>query len=377
MNKRKKIKVVAVFSNIDYAKEFYWYAKFIDKNLFNVVFIFINPNKFPIEEQIERLGYKVIHYSYKKKLHLLVVTIRLFLFILKTRPHIIHSQLFEATLVSSIAAFFAFTKNRIITRHHSDYHKIYFPSAVKYDKLINLLSRKIIVPSTSVVKQLMLENCKETKIEVIYHGFDFGEFNRTQEQIERIKEKYNLTSKPVIGIISRFTHWKGLQYSIPAFEKLLDFYPHAILVLANAHGEYKSNILSLLKSIPAKNYRVIEFEEDNYSLFKTFDVFVHTPISPTAESFGQVYVEALYLQVPSVFTLSGIACELEMFKKYSIVVDYQNSSQILEALLKILTNYEFYKNQLINVRNEIENYFSFNIKIKKIENLYLHLCKKI
>lgn len=373
--KKNKIKILAVFSNIDYAKEFYWYAKYINHKVFDLVFVFLNPKKAPIEAQISSLGYKVVHFNFKGKKDILLSIIKLSLLIIKERPAIIHSQLFEATLISNIAAFLTLTKNRIITRHHSDYHHKYFPAAVKYDKLINFLSTRIVIPSSTLISILEKEKCNPGKIEVIYHGFDFNEFHRTNEEVKIIKQKYGITGYPVIGIISRFTHWKGLQYSIPAFSRLLDFYPDALLVLANAYGEYKNEVITLLNKLPDHNYRLIEFEEDNYSLLRTFDVFVHTPISKTAESFGQVYIEALYLQIPSVITLSGIAYEVPLFKKYAYVVDYENIDQILEGIIKILSSYKDYKEKLIKAKFEIEEIFGFNKKIQKLENLYFNLCK--
>src|SRR5256885_4070776 len=42
---------------------------------------------------------------------------------------------------------------------------------------------------------------------------------------------------------------------------------------------------------------------------KLLDVFVHAPIAPQVEAFGQVYVEAMAAGVPSVITRAGIRSE--------------------------------------------------------------------
>jgi len=79
--------------------------------------------------------------------------------------------------------------------------------------------------------------------------------NINNEDIELIKTKYNFEGyNPVIGVISRFTEWKGVQYIIPAFKLLLDEYPHAKLVLANATGDYENEINNLLMQLPADSY---------------------------------------------------------------------------------------------------------------------------
>ncbi|MBL0097760.1 MAG: glycosyltransferase [Bacteroidetes bacterium] len=77
-----------------------------------------------------------------------------------------------------------------------------------------------------------------------------------------------------------------MQYIIPAFERILKSQP---------------------KKLPSDSYIKIEFERDLFSLYSIFDYFIHAPIDPSVEAFGQVYIEALAAGIPSIFTLSGIA----------------------------------------------------------------------
>jgi len=108
----------------------------------------------------------------------------------------------------------------------------------------------------------------------------------------------------VIGAISRFVQWKGVQHIIPAFQKILEQYPTAKLVLANAQGDYEETVkkccIHFLPILTSK----LNFEDDLAALYQLFDVFVHVPIEPRAEAFGQTYVESLISRIPSVFTLS-------------------------------------------------------------------------
>lgn len=375
----KKIKILLIFSNIDYAKEFYWFAKYINREKFNPIFLFLNPEIYEIEKQISDLGFTVYHINYENKKNLLSAIFKTILLILKEKPKIIHSQLFDATIVGNISAILTFKKNIIITRHHSDYHHVYFPKAVFYDRIINFLSKKIIVPSSSFLKVFRKEKTSLKKVIVIYHGFDFEEMeNVSTEKLFEIRKKYEINSNyyPIIGVISRFTHWKGIQYIIPAFKKLLNLYQNSLLILANAVGDYEQEILKLLREIPSSNYRIIKFEPEIYCLYKSFHVFVHVPIRKEAESFGQVYVEALFLEVPSIFTLSGIAAEFKIFQELAEIVDYKNSEQIYNKLLKILNNYSFYKNKLRNSKEIIKKMFSFDRKINQLQNLYMNLCVK-
>ena len=378
MNILRKHNILAIFSNIDYAKEFVWYGKFIDKSKFNLTCIFLNPSVAPIQLEIEALGVKTINLPYRGKKDLLLTVLRLLKQYIKLKPDIIHTQLFDASFAGLIAARILGIKNRISTRHHGDLHHKYHPHAVKYDAWINNWSKHIIAPSLQVAKVLIQEEkvC-EKKITVIPHGFDFNEIMAvTPVMIAEVKEKYNLIGFPVIGTISRFTEWKGLTYTIKAFKELLKLYPQAILVMANAEGDLKEEILNQLQEIPVKCFRLISFEKNIYALFENFTVFVHVPVSLSAETFGQVYIEALALRVPSVFTLSGIASEIENLSNYAEIVPYRNTEAILEKLMVILENLEEYKSKAIKGSLIVEKQFDFSLKIEKIENIYNKLLNE-
>jgi glycosyltransferase involved in cell wall biosynthesis len=249
----------------------------------------------------------------------------------KLKPDVVHVHLIDACLTTMPVAFLMGVKKRIYTRHHSTYHFDYFPHAVKYDKLINSLSTNIIAISKNVENVLVnKENVNSNKVQIIHHGFELNKFVETNSaNISILKSKYNPNNKtPVIGVISRFTEWKGVQYIIPAFKKILNDYPDAFIVLANAHGDMEAELFQQLSQLNSDQYCTIKFEKDLYSLYQLFDVFVHVPIDEHSEAFGQTYVEALAAGVPSVFTLSGIASEFVIDRRNAVVVDYKNADAI-------------------------------------------------
>ncbi len=135
---------------------------------------------------------------------------------------------------------------------------------------------------------------------------------------------------PVIGVVARYEILKGIQCIIPAFRRLLEDFPDAKLVLANAYGHYAHQIRRLLRGmLPDHSYCEIQFEPDPVALYSSFDVFVHTPLVAGYEAFGQVYVEALAAGLPSVFTPSGIAAEFITDQLNAHLVPFQDSDAIL------------------------------------------------
>jgi glycosyltransferase involved in cell wall biosynthesis len=323
------------------AMEFF-FTELLKRNL-DFQIVFLNPKAPPIMSILEDKGANVKWIKYAGKKNIPKTFIKLFLMLKSIKPLVLHAHLFDASIISLPIALLLNIKKRIHTRHHSSHHHLYFPHAVKYDRFINFCSTEIFAISDNVKKVLIeKEHVQNKKVKVVHHGFDFSYFNDVSIlRIKDIKVRYNLENYgPIVGVISRFTHWKGVQYIIDAFQMFVEKSPKAILVLANAKGDYEKEILHKLKNVPVENYRLINFEADSPALFKSFDVFVHTPIDFHSEAFGQVYIEALMAKVPSVFTLSGIANEFVVHRKNALVVDYMNPLAIYDSLLQIFDDHD-------------------------------------
>lgn len=366
-------KVTYILSNIDKAIAFEWIIEYINKDKIALSFISIGQkedtvlNKFCKQHQIP-----FYHIAYRSKKDIASATFNVFNLLRKIKPNVVHTHLFEAGLIGITAAFLARIKKRIYTRHYATQHHEYAPSGVKYDNIINRLSTNIIAISHNVEDVLInMENVDPKKITLIHHGFLLSEFaDVSVERINALKEKYQLQNKFVVGVVSRYLHLKGIQFIIPAFKKILETQANAHLVLANAKGEYKSEVKKLLETLPKDTYTEIEFEQDNAALFKCFDVFLHVPINPKIEAFGQIYVEALAAGIPSVFTLSGVAAEFIADKKNAIVADFNSSDQIYNGIQEIIKNKPLKDLMIENGRKDIQQLFSLSLMIQKLETIY-------
>ena len=361
-------------SNIDKSIAFEWIVEKIDKSKFELSFILLNSSKSYLhnwlkERKIE--SYLVPHQGKKSYLLSFFKVLKL---LLKINPHTVHTHLFDANLLGLMTAKLLGIKKRIYTRHHSTYHHDNFPRAVKYDKLCNYLATDIVAISKNVEQILVKkEKVKEHKIHLINHGFDLDSFiNIDKTHIEELRSNYKIEPDnfPIIGVVSRYIKWKGIQFIIPAFKKVLQEHPNAKLILANASGPEKEYIIEQLKKLPKDSYVEISFEKNLFALYKLFDVFIHVPVNKEIEAFGQTYIEALAAGTPSVFTLSGIASEFVQNKKNALVVDYNEENQIYDAINQILTNKKLRESLIQNGRKSIDQ-FRLEIFIKKLEQLYV------
>jgi glycosyltransferase involved in cell wall biosynthesis len=334
-NKRIAIVVSQILRSVAHE----WTIEELCKRNYEVFVILMNKGNSKMEEFLLLNNIPFVRIPYGGKWSFPTAVVKMVSYFKKKKISIVHAHLFDAGLAAMIAAKWSGIHKRIYTRHHSTFHHEYFPGMVKYDRLINYLATDLIATSKVVKNVLEKEGVSGNKITTIHHGFRFEVFdNVSEERINNIKTKYDINGNPTIGVVARWTEWKGLQYIIPAFKRILPDYPDAQLILTNASGSFTEFIERILETLPAKNRRVIAFEEDFPALYGQFHMLIHTPVNEHCEAFGQVYIESLALGIPSVFSRSGIANEIPELDKYTIVVPYKSEEAILEGILWLLNN---------------------------------------
>ncbi|MBK8845465.1 MAG: glycosyltransferase [Bacteroidetes bacterium] len=252
MLKRKKI--IYFVSSVDFSYGIKWLAEFMPRERYDVTFFFLFHQEPQLVNILKAANIDTYYIPYRNKYDLLTVIPKIFRLLLKIKPDVVHAHLFDACIASLIPAYLLRVPMRVHTRHHSMIHHDSFPHAIKYDKLNNFLSHKIIAISQNVLNILIeKEKVPASKATLLHHGFNFDEMLSFNKNKEYIPAKYNLKNNhPIIGVISRFTEFKGIQYIIPAFKQLLTQHPNTVLIMANAVGDYKTNILEMCADMDEK-----------------------------------------------------------------------------------------------------------------------------
>ncbi len=376
MSTFKNKKVILITSHLKgRAIAYEWIGNKLKERGYDVLLLHIDNKDSNFEKYILETGipYKRINYSGKNKLEMLFTICKLMLEIIKFKPHVVHTHYFDANLLGLTAAWIMRVPVRVYTRHTTTQRYRYLKGTRNFEKYFNKISTSIISISDVVTKVLMdFENVQFNKIKKVHHGFDLSMFsNINNNRLAAIKEKYNLNDVSiVIGSISRYDEWKGVEYTIEAFKKIVSVFPNAKLILANAGGIREDFIHSLLKELDPKTYTEIPYEDDVFALINTFDYFVHVPIDSEIEAFGQVYVEVMAASVPMICTLSGVAEEYIVDRSNAVVVDYQNSEAIYEGLKLLMENDELKRKIIAQAKIDIYDKFDVKDMIYKLEKVY-------
>jgi len=293
-------KLVYVVSNLEKSLAFEWLADYLHLH-FNLTFILLNPASSYFETFLNERSINYIRITYRGKKDFFGALAKTVKYFVLSKPDIIHTHLFDAQLVGLIAAKITGIRQRIYTRHNSNFHQKYFPSAVKYDKLSNLLATSIISISQATDKTLLeLEKAPLKKIVKIPHGFKFDAFtNIKQERIEEIRLKWDIpVSGPVIGVVARQIEWKGIQYTIQAFKKYLFQFPDACLVMANATGPFQKEIYSRLEELPLSSMVQFRASSPPFSFIKSIflkSFFISLYCSTYIPMFIQQFLRRLFI----------------------------------------------------------------------------------
>ena len=297
------------------------------------------PKDSPLLKDIERLGVPHINLKPVDKYNLYKHFLRHVLVLIKFRPSVFLASGQYATYSGIPAAFLLGITKRGYIRHHSNFHHVFNSRAgVFADTLMNKLSTSIIAVSGLVSKILVdQENVPKNKVVLIHNGIDLNEFS---PKTNRNKHVVGRNSDLRIGVVSRLTKLKGVEFIAEAFIQFSDLHPKSSLHIIGEFADSYEDLVEILARNNQHNFSIERNTANVADFLSSIDVFVHVPIAADIESFGLVYLEALAMQLECIFTKSGIIHELPNSEKYIHEVPYQDSQSIFQKLIRIASHEE-------------------------------------
>lgn len=393
---QRKLKVTYVLTHHIRWLPFELVATLIDKTRFDVDYVILGLND-PIIEFLRRSDIPCISYDFSDYSGTPEAVKFVYDHLIRTKSDIVQTHWFAGSLVGIQAAYYANVPVRIFHREHPPL-RYYSRHPLSKHKLIWDCATHIVAVTTKSKLGMMEDGISADKISVIPTGFDVEEFQDVNPaRVALLRDKY-LGSEahsgryPVIGVAARYVKWKGVEYVIDAFLKILEHYPDALLVLSGTHIDRTTladriktatsqdivaplyleaaSIIERTSQLPADSFIEIPFEDDLHALFRLFDVFVHAPTDDVQETFGQVYVEAMLSKVPSVVTLSGSALDHAVHRETAWVVDYKQADQIAAGILALLDDSDLRQSIVQKAYSCACERYSIAGHIKTLENLY-------
>jgi glycosyltransferase involved in cell wall biosynthesis len=336
---KKRNKILAVFSDVNYSPQLIAILQKINERDGKFRIVLMGRKDSPIAQQLKMLEWDLAIIPNRGKIGSIVSLVEICFEIIRFKPKVFFASGQFATAIGIPSSKLLLIPNRIFIRHHSNlHHKYGMKFGIVLDKVANYLATQIVAVSEVVRSVLVdIEGVKESKICLIYNGVSLEKFQESnQNKSSSHTQRYDIDRPFNIGVISRLTEWKGVEYVAEAFVKLQNDFTYSRLHIVGAFADSFPRVSEILSPLNSSVYDISSENSNIAGFLSDMDVFVHVPVGPNDEAFGIVYIEALASKTPCIFTCSGILNELENSHKYFAIVDYRDSEGIYLCLKDLI-----------------------------------------
>jgi len=228
-------------------------------------------------------------------------------------------------------------------------------------RCVNCADRIIAVSEYTKNRIIDEHSIMSSKISVIYNGIDLNGNSFSKEELEKVKEQFNI-KKPTILFVGRIDDpRKNLNLLLENLKKVLEKIDAVLLIIGK--GDQK-DIRKNAKLLGISNNIIIAGFVDDITLkkcYKICDVYVCTS---RLEGFGMTILEAMFAEKPIVATNVGAIPEI--IGNYGTLVNLQDNDAISNAIINILSA----KKNNKYIYNDMINRYSWNTATKKLLEIY-------
>ena len=292
----------------------------------------------------------------------------------------VHAHNFAAGFSAGIAARFAGVP--MVMSVHQDISEYVTSSPNKIRRMLSILRGQIslsvykisaflskrIVCVSEFVKQSMAKNgfnCK--KVEVICNGINIASEKQFSLQ-GKFRKLLGITSGNIlIASVGRLHQVKGYKYLIESAKSILKSHEKVKFVLIGEGDERKTLELQVEEAGIESSFLFAGHRDDVLDILEEIDIFV---LSSLSEGFPTVLLEAMAMKKPVIATRVGGVPEIIEHERDGLLVESCSSSQIVEALYRIIDDNAL-KNMISkNGYDKVKGQFSIDVQVNKFDKIY-------
>jgi len=180
---------------------------------------------------------------------------------------------------------------------------------------------------------------------VVHPGIDLDRFDpRRVSPKADLRHKFGLPrNAPVVGIVGRLQHWKGIHVFIDAIKRVRQTYPDVRGIIVggkhNLEPDYPNRLRRQIREAGLeKSIIMVGFQRDVEEWMKVFDVFVH---ASDREPFGIVVIEAMAAGLPVVASDTAGPTEVISDGVSGLFAPFGNSAKLANQITRYLNNPDF------------------------------------
>jgi glycosyltransferase involved in cell wall biosynthesis len=170
--------------------------------------------------------------------------------------------------------------------------------------------------------------------------------------------------------MARNVKWKRADWFVRAAKKIHDIYPQTKFGIFGC-GPEDENIRKLIKEMDSQNYiRMYGFIDRYNDRLDEYGIYV---ISSYMEPFGKTVLEALFMNKVVVGTNAGGIPEI--LPDYKLLFERDSFEDFVLKLKNAILNYDYYYNQINEIRVRYKNYYSMKRVGREYNKAYKLLPK--
>ena len=367
-----RIRVMHFAQDPDTSGFFAQLARRYDRSRFDMIFGTLGRISPGLRQVIEEQGVEVVSLNCSSRCAYPGRLLRLMGILRSLRVDIVHTHLFDPSVVGLIAGTFAKVPVRVMTRHYSDYHtRIQKKWHTRLDRMCTRLAHSVIAVSRQT-KQVMVEEerAPAEKVVVIHNGIDLSRVaTPSEEEVIQLRRELKLEETvAVIAVVARLHPEKGQEYLFRALPRMLAATGGKLRLLVAGAGPFRGAYEREVSALGVGGaVRFLGFRTDVARILAASDVVV---LPSVAEAFGLVLAEAMAMRTAVVATRVGGIPELVEDGVTGILVPPASPEALAEAILSLLRDPARRMRLGEAGRSRVVEGFRFETMMKGYETLY-------
>jgi glycosyltransferase involved in cell wall biosynthesis len=346
-------------------------ARLHDGDRYRMYFGTLNPIEPRLREAMSDQGIEVFSCDANGRAHFPLALGRLARFLRQERIDVVHTHLFEPSVVGLQAGTIARTPVRVETRHYSDYHtRIDKRWHVRLDRLCTRLSDDVIAVSEHTARHLVeVEGAPSEKVHTVLNGFDASRVEMPDRQdVGAVRGEFGAEDAHLLVTVARLHPEKGYEHLFRALPELRTRVSKPIVLLVAGTGPFEQEFRRQVTALDCeREVRFLGFRDDASTLMAAADLVV---LPSVAEAFGITLAEALYLGTPVVATTAGGIPEIVDDGVDGVLVPPADSAALADAMAELLNDAGRLAEMRGVGREKVTERFSFEQMVRGYEAVY-------
>ena len=352
-------------------------AKWHDRTRYRMLFATLNPIAPWLRDYMQSQGVECFSSDCTSRGQYPLGMLRLARFLRREKVDILHTHLFEPSVIGLNAGVLARTPVRVLTRHYSDYHtRINKKWHVRLDQMCTRLSDAVIAVSQHTAEHLVREEgAPQEKIHTILNGIDFDRVKLSGGDARgRIRREFAAEQSHLLLIVARLHPEKGHQYLFRALSDIKSRVSKPVRLLVAGAGPFDADYRNQVRALGCEDIvSFVGFRKDSADLMAAADLVI---LPSVAEAFGLAVTEALYLGTPVVAARVGGLPEIVDDGVDGILVPPADSGALADAIVDLL-NHEPQRILMAGAgREKVASRFRFEDMVRSYESVYSKLSSE-